>query len=629
MTQGHRGRCTLLPVLLLLGFIWGGCSPAGGASALPAPTTPEVRPTPGRTPAFVRDIAPFTVSDEGGHPYALPFLGGFDHPRPQLVDIQGNGLPDLFLQEYTGELAHFLRRGNRDSVGWRWETDHYGDLDIGEWYRFADVDGDGLPDLFTESKYSYIRYYHNSGTRGQPRFVVVADTLRDVNGSPIYADRQNIAQFADLDCNGRMDMMLGRVDGTMARYELAAIDTEGVPRFRLVTDRFEDIQIIGQRASLHGANTLALADLDGDGDTDILWGDFFEPGLLWLRNVGSCGRPDFHSERISFPQNLPIVTSGYNAPAFGDLRGAGKLDLVVGVLGGAFNPVKTSRDNLYELDQTGPTTWAVRTTRLLNGIDLGSESVPAFADLDADGDLDLVVGTKIEPDDLHQGGLYWFENTGTRTAPALRLRGRLQLPPAFHYAPAFGDLDGDGRPDMILGQFHDPIAYYHNNGYDASGPRFSLVDSAIARLPHGSNAMPALVDIDGDGDLDLFVGESSGRVLFFRNDGTPGAPRFVLITDDFLGEKLGRRAAPRFADIFGDGLASLIIGTERGVPAVFRNAGTRTAPRFVHDSTIHLDLPPYSTPAFADLRGTGRPDLFSGGAGGGLSYYRRMESDGP
>jgi hypothetical protein len=369
-----------------------------------------------------------------------------------------------------------------------------------------------------------------------------------------------------------------------------------------------------------------VADLDQDGDPDILWGDFFEPGLLWLRNVGSCRHFDFHSERISFPQNAPLETSGYNAPAFGDLRGAGQLDLVVGVLGGAFNPIKTSRDNLYELDKSGPMNWTVRTTRMLNGVDLGSESVPAFADLDGDGDSDLVVGTKIDPDDIHQGALYWFENTGTRTAPAFALRGRLKVQPAFHYAPAFGDLDGDGRPDLILGQFHDAIALYHNAGVDSTGPRFLLIDSAVARLPHGSNAVPALVDIDGDGDFDLFVGESSGRVLYFRNEGTPGTPRFVLFTDDFLEERLGRRTAPRFADLIGDSLPSLIVGTERGPPAIFRNLGNRAAPRFVRDSTLLLDLPPYSTPAFADLRGTDALDLLSGGGGGGLTYYRGMDT---
>ena len=200
----------------------------------------------------------------------------------------------------------------------------------------------------------------------------------------------------------------------------------------------------------------------------------------------------------------------------------------------------------------------------------------------------LVVGTKIEPDNLHQGGLYWLENTGTATAPAFQLRGLLHLEPAFHYAPALGDLMATADPDLVLGQFHDAISWYHNDGSGPDGPRFSLVDSAIVRLPHGSNAVPTLVDIDGDGDLDLFVGESSGRVLYFRNDGTPGSPRFSLITDDFLGEKPGRRTAPRFTDLFGDGLQSLVVGTERGLPAIYRNVGTRSAPRFVPDTTVHL-----------------------------------------
>ncbi len=622
MSLRHTRRRIFQLLFLAIPLTAGGCASTGAPSAVPAPTAESGPAAPLGPPRFIRDMTSIPVEDEQGRPYPLPFLGGFDHPRPQLVDIRGTGLPDLFLQEYTGDLALFFRRGSGDSLQWEWQTNKYQDLDIGEWYRFADVDGDSLPDLFAESKVSYIRYYHNAGTRGHPRFVMVADTVKDVTGTPIYADRQNIAQFADLDCNGKMDMTLGRVDGTIARYELESLDAHGSPQFRLLTDRFEDIQIIGQRASKHGANTLAVADLDGDGDVDILWGDFFEPGLLWLRNIGSCQRLNFHSERIAFPPDTPLETSGYNAPAFGNLRGLGKLDLVVGVLGGAFNPVKSSRDNLYELDQTGPLAWTVRTTRLLNAIDLGSESVPDLADLDGDGDLDLVIGTKIEPDDLRQGGLYWFENTGTRTAPAFRLRGRIPVRPAFHYAPAFADLDGDGRPDMILGQFRASLAYYHNDGMVDGQPRFTLMDSTVAELPHGSNGVPALQDIDGDGDADLFVGESSGRVLFFRNEGTPGAPRFTLVSDDLLGEKLGRRVAPRFADLFGDGRPSLIVGTERGAPAIYRNSGGGTTPHFVRDSTVTLELPPYSVPVFADLHGTGRLEILSGGAGGGISYFR-------
>jgi hypothetical protein len=526
----------------------------------------------------------------------LPFLGGFEHPRPQLIDIDGDGVLDLFVQENSHELELF----QRSASGWSLTTSNYENIDIGEWYRFVDVDGDGLYDLFAESPLSDIRYYRNVGTRTGPRFAVAADTLKDVQGAAIYADRQNIAQFADIDCNGKLDMLLGRVDGTITRYEMQGFDSNRAPRFQLITEKFEDIQIIGQRQpSLHGANTMAVIDVDGDGDPDILWGDFFEPGLLWLRNQGTCQHPDFHSDRIPFPPNAPLETSGYNAPAAGDLNGDGRLDLVVGVLGGAFNPVKTSTANLYQLDQTAPGVWTVTTTHVLEAIDLGAETIPAFADIDGDGDLDLVVGTKIEPGNPRTGGMYWFENTGSRTAPVLQLRGHLNVLPAFHNAPALGDLDGDGLPDLVVGQFQDAVAWYHNSGVRGAG-RFVLVDSAVVRLPRGSNAVPELYDVDHDGDLDLFLGDAGGLIAFFRNDGTRQAPHFVLVSDDYLGRRVGRRAVPRFLGNV------LVVGTEQGG----------------RDSVLGVQLPPYAAPAFADLRGVGKPDLFVGEAGGGIRYYR-------
>ena len=562
--------------------------------------------------SFDRQISPFQVNDSTGRAYTLPFLGGFEHPRPQLLDIDGDGSLDLFLQENSGQLELF----QQSATGWTLTTDRFQNIDIGEWYRFVDLDGDGLYDLFAESPLSDIRYYRNVGTRTTPTFVVAADTLRDVQGTAIYADRQNIAQFADIDCNGKLDMLLGRVDGTITRYEMEGLDSLRAPRFRLITERFGDIQIIGTRApSLHGANTMAVFDIDGDGDQDILWGDFFEPGLLWLRNQGTCAQPDFHGDRIAFPPNQPMETSGYNAPAFGDLNGDGRADLVVGVLGGAFNPVKTSAANLYEIQQTAPNVWTVVTPHLLDGIDLGIESIPAFADIDGDGDLDLVVGTKIEPNNPRTGGLYWFENVGSRTTPQFQLRGHLTVLPVFHDAPALGDLDGDGLPDLVVGQFQDAVAWYHNSGTSGAG-RFVLVDSAVVRLPRGSNGVPELHDIDGDGDLDLFLGDASGRIAFFRNDGTARAPHFTLVSDDYLGgARAGRRAVPRFVDLNGDGVAELVIGTEQGgPPAVFR--------KLARDSGLAADLPAYAAPAFADVFGAGAKDLFVGNEGGGLVYFR-------
>ena len=133
--------------------------------------------------------------------------------------------------------------------------------------------------------------------------------------------------------------------------------------------------------------------------------------------------------------------------------------------------------------------------------------------------------------------------------------------------------------------------------------------------------MPALADIDGDGDLDLFVGEASGDVNFLRNDGSPRQPRFVLVTERLDGIDAGRRSAPALLDLDGDGLLDLVLGREDAGLIAFRNAGTKTEPRFEPMPDFALPAAPFSAPAFADLDRDGRADLVAGTLGGGLLFF--------
>lgn len=591
------------------------CAGGGGATA---GTTGE--PVVGSD--WARDVNPFPVLDVAGRPYEHAFLGGFDVPRPQLVDIDADGDLDLFIQERSNELMHLENVGTPTAAQFVWRTDRFAGVDIAEWYRFIDMDRDGRPDLLAEQPFSYIRYYHNAGPAGAPRFDRAADTVRTAEGTPLFSDRQNIPNATDLDCDGLTDLFIGKLTGTVARYELVDGSLPD-PRFRLLTDRFEDIEIVANvtGSMRHGANTMDFADHDGDGDVDLFWGDFFEQGLLLLENTGSCSAPSIRNIPVPFPRNDPVKTTGYNAPTVGDLNGDGRPDMLIGVLGGAYNPTLSTIENLYFLEHTAET-FEVRTTRYLYGIDVGSESIPELADLDGDGDLDLLVGSKIDPADGRTGRIHQFENVGTARRPSFRQRPPLPISGHYHYAPEAGDLDGDGLLDLVVGTWNDEVLLYRNAGTAAS-PVWELTADPLVELTRGSNSTPALGDVDGDGDLDLLVGEASGTVNFYRNTGSSTTPSYELVSDEWEAIDVGRRSQPAFVDLDGDGDPDMVIGNEAGELRVWRNAGTRSEPRFVAEQGSRLPRLPYGAPAFGDLDGDGALEALLGNLSGGVGYYRR------
>jgi len=572
-------------------------------------------------PVFTREVAGIEVRDASGAPYEFPFLGGLDVPRPHFIDIDGDGDFDLFVQEQSNALMFFENTGTKEKPLFVWRTDRYQNLDVGEWTRFVDIDRDGDQDLLAEEPYSYIRLFRNDGGKTSPKFVLAVDSLRDSLGRPIFSDRQNIPNLTDIDCDGLYDLFLGRVEGTITRYEQVR-GTDGIPRFEFVTDRFEDIEIIGQIGSMHGANTMYFSDYDGDGDADLFWGDFFEDGILLIQNTGTCSAPVLRNPPVAVQvDGAKLSTSGYNVPVLVDIDADGDLDMFVGVLGGAFNPNRTAADNFYFIERQDGA-YTLRTRRFLSQIDVGNESVPAFGDIDGDGDLDLLIGNKLDAENLTAGRLYVFRNTGSTTKPAFVLADTLDLDSVYHYAPALGDLDGDGDLDLVLGTWNNGIQFHMNLGTPTE-PRWVKQESLTLTLTRGSNATPALVDIDGDGDLDLFVGEASGELNFYRNVGSAREPKFVLESDKYADIDFGRRSHPAFADLDGDGDYDLIGGREEGGAVYYRNDGTRREPKFVLDPSLAIDLPHNGAPVFVDIDRDRKLDLFAGGLNGGLRFFRR------
>jgi hypothetical protein len=246
--------------------------------------------------------------------------------------------------------------------------------------------------------------------------------------------------------------------------------------------------------------------------------------------------------------------------------------------------------------------------------------MPALADLNGDSLLDLVVGARSSVTDASTGTLSWFENVGTASQPAFRERGLLPIRGEFSYAPAVVDLDADGLTDLVVGTWRDRIQWYRNTG-TRTMPAWTLADSALVTITRGTNTTPALGDLDGDGLLDLVIGEASGGINLYRGSGSRMAPKFELVSEQFQEIKVGRRSAPVLVDMDADGKLDLLIGGEDGIVHLWRGAGARGEIAFQRDSTFQVKAHPYASPAAGDLHRSGRLDLFVGTNAGGIRWF--------
>ncbi|MEM7205890.1 MAG: VCBS repeat-containing protein [Planctomycetota bacterium] len=401
---------------------------------------------------------------------------------------------------------------------------HGGDVAV------ADIDGDGDQDAFAAGSIGS-RLLRNDGAL---RLVDVTATQFEgvvfSAGSPTFAD-----------VDGDLDPDLLFLSGAVRLYL-----NDGAGSFSLATT--------GIPQSYQILLTMAVADVDADGDVDLFVGNPLEYAYYPYVTVGGQDHLYLNDGTGQFTDATAQLPAGFEftvAAAFADVDGDGDPDLAIGDAGAA--------DRLWLNDGAGMFSRAP--AGALPADSTGTTSDVAPVDVDGDGDLDLLLPTRLGPDRLYlNDGSGRFADASSTHLPTRA---------AHTTGVAVGDLDGDGDPDLALVTPEVPTQLYLNDGAGV------FTDATTGRLPNEVTgaAEATSVDLDGDGDLDLLLSRNLAQNGLFSN---VGSGVFVDATPQTSPPSLDRTEAVAVIDIDGDGNDDLAFGNDNGQNRLWRHRGDGT-----------------------------------------------------
>lgn len=627
-----------------------------------------------QNPVYRDTVAVF----ENGNRMLSPWAGGLNFSSFSSVDFNYDGKKDIVAFDKVcssgGKLRAFLNASTGSAT--RYKHD-YAAQDrfpaVSDWALFFDYDHDGKEDLFTYNGNGGIRVFKNTGSLATGlHFARVSAELRsdyNPNGAPnianIYCNSIAIPGIGDIDGDGDLDILTYSVFGIKMEYhknmskELYGHADSLV--FDMVDDCWGDVQEnncnvnlsqcpylrqyqqtvsgAGQKP-LHAGSCLMCFDRDGDGDQDLIMGDVSCSHVFYVENGGSSSNAHITDTTRLYP-NFPnkastnvIQMNAFPCTYYLDVNGDGKKDLIASP-----NAVAGSENYqsvwYYQNTSSTPTVnFALQKKNFLQEdmIELGEGAYPVFFDADADGKKDIIVGNiGYYTSGVNKSKLAYYRNTGTASAPTFSLMTRdYQLLSASNFygmAPTFGDLDGDGDKDLIVGLANGQLVYFQNTGGAGNAAVFGTGINNYQNIDVGNFAYPQLYDIDKNGTLDLLIGSQNGKLAYWKNIGSTTAPNFVLQTASF-----GNVDVRSYGFLTGfstpyafnaGGTTKLMVGSESGNVFLYDQIDGNLSGTFNRADTnlfkineggrcfLHCD----------DVTSDGKADMILGNYAGGLAFF--------
>ncbi|GAB2963750.1 hypothetical protein GCM10027048_36130 [Hymenobacter coalescens] len=641
----------------------------------------------------------------GGNPLPLAWTGGLNSPQYSQLDLNGDGQNDLVVFErVNSRLLTFLSVA-APGGGRRWQyAPDYESLfpqDLNNWVLLRDYDCDGRPDLWTQAGPGDIRVFRNvAGPGGRPRFQLASGLLMFANtptfSGNIHLSGYDIPAIQDVDGDGKLDI-LGFDYGasTQVQYYRNVSASCGGLSYRYESLTWAGLTFCGAtctdyatggnacapvrstasgpgakpNATNHtGGYSLLLQDFDQDGDQDLLLGRDSCPELVAIRNTGTNATAATNAGSVltTLPGGIGSVSLPNFPAAYAiDANQDGKQDLVV-ASGLVNNSDMTSmRRNGLLFENTSATAVPAYTRNAApflqdQMVDVSEAAATAFADLDGDGLVDMLVANAADQygaplsDGTYRATLAHYRNTGTAARPVFSLVTTdylgLSARNFRNLRPVFTDLNRDGAVDLAFSGYYigaSFVFYYLNTA--AAGRPVSFDTAQLNNLNGVGNlakTTPCFADVDADGYLDLLVGIganpsglNSPLSYYRRNPAQPLNDAFTLVNNDFgrirtANNEKPSYLAPAVADVDRDGTPDLMAIDHTGTLHLFANYRSQSGV-FLDRTDLLLNsvsgqyavsrlgdnIEARNHLALADITGDGTPELVVGTEAGGLLLY--------